>query len=493
MSTLRIRAANERPIRSRGDYVLYWMIGTRRTTWSHALDHAIARARELAVPLLVFEPLRAGYEWASDRFHAFVVQGMADNTHAFESAGITYVPYVEPEPGAGSGLLEALAAHARVVITDEQPGFFQPRMIAAVAERLDVLLEVVDSCGVLPLRALDRAYPTASSFRRQLQRHLIPHLLARPSVTPLAKLPKTLQDAELPAAVLRRWQPATATLLTGTAAALADLRIDHGVRPVHYRGGSVAAQATFASFVRGKLSRYGEERSDPDADAASGLSPYLHFGHISVHEIVSKILARAHWDPSRSAGAKVTGSREGWWGVEVNTESFLDEIITWRELGYGFCYHREDFGTWSALPSWARTTLDAHKTDPRPERYTRRELEEARTGDEIWNAAQRELVADGRIQNYLRMLWGKKILEWTASPKVALEVMIELNNKYAVDGRDPNSYSGIFWTLGLFDRAWGPVRPIFGTIRYMSSASTRRKLKLKRYLARWGMQQKLLD
>jgi deoxyribodipyrimidine photo-lyase len=160
--------------------------------------------------------------------------------------------------------------------------------------------------------------------------------------------------------------------------------------------------------------------------------------------------------------------------------------VTWRELAYVFCHHDPDHATWDALPPWARKTLTDHGRDPRPVLYARAELEAAATHDPIWNAAQRQLVAEGRIHNYLRMLWGKKILEWSKSPREALATLIELNNKYAVDGRDPNSYSGILWTLGLFDRPWGPVRPIFGTIRYMSSDATKKKLDMDEYLARWS-------
>jgi deoxyribodipyrimidine photo-lyase len=186
------------------------------------------------------------------------------------------------------------------------------------------------------------------------------------------------------------------------------------------------------------------------------------------------------------AGARVTGSREGWWGLPASSEAFLDELVTWRELGYNFCHHRRDWGTYGSLPAWARATLAEHARDARPEHYTRAQLERAETADPIWNAAQRELLAEGRIHNYLRMLWGKKILEWSASPRTAFATLVELNNKYAVDGRDPNSNSGISWIFGLFDRPWGPERPIFGTVRYMSSAATRRKLELADYLARWS-------
>lgn len=477
VADLRVTRANERQLRARGDYVLYWMIGARRTRANFALDRALAHVREHGVPLVVFEPLRAGYRWASDRHHTFVMQGMADNARACEAAGITYLPYVEPEPGAGAGLLAALAAKATVVVTDEQPGFFLPRMVAAAATRLDVRVEMVDGNGLLPLRAVDKAYPTAASFRRQLQKTLPPFLTEFPVAEPLAKAPRTARGAKVPA--LRGWT-------FGIPRDCSQIPIDHAVAPVSYQGGAVAAGEALDAFIDHKLARYGEERSDPDADVASGLSPYLHFGHIGAHEITARVWDDSDWDPSRLAGAKVTGSREGWWGLPPHAESFLDELITWRELGYVFCHHRADYGTYESLPSWARATLAKHAKDPRPERYTRAQLEDARTGDPVWNAAQRELVADGRIQNYLRMLWGKKILEWSASPRAALATLVELNNKYAVDGRDPNSYSGILWTLGLFDRAWGPERPIYGTVRYMTSGSTVRKLRLKAYLGRWA-------
>jgi deoxyribodipyrimidine photo-lyase len=472
---LRVTSVNTAAIAPTGDYVLYWMIAARRTTWSFALDRALAYARELDRPLLVVEPLRVDYRWASDRMHSFVLQGMADNARAFAAAGITYLPYVEPAPGEGRGLIEALARRACLVVTDEQPGFFLPRMVEAAAGKLSVRVETVDGNGVLPLRALERAYPTAASFRRQFQKLAIPHLLARPLPHPLARLPRCVRDAEPPGGVIRRWPSAVP--------ALAALPIDHAVAPVSYAGGARAAAAQLDSFIAHRLAHY-LDRSHPDIDAASGLSPYLHFGHVSAHEVVARVWQAADYDPSRLADATPTGSREGWWGLPPASEAFLDELITWRELGYNFCFHRVP--RYAGLPAWARATLAKHERDPRPQRYSRRQLAEAQTGDPIWNAAQRELLATGRIHNYLRMLWGKKIVEWSSSPRRAFATMIELNNRFAVDGRDPGSYSGILWCLGLFDRPWGPERPIFGTVRYMSSAATARKLQMKRYLERWG-------
>jgi deoxyribodipyrimidine photo-lyase len=291
--------------------------------------------------------------------------------------------------------------------------------------------------------------------------------------------------AELPGELVRRWPRASDSLLAAAPGALAALAIDHGVAPVGARGGARAAAATLDDFVARKLGRYGDGHNHPDDDAASGLSPYLHFGHVSAHEVVARVWRAADWNPGRLA-ARPTGRREGWWGLPAASEAFLDELITWRELGYGFCFHRADYAAYDSLPDWARRSLAEHAGDPRPVRYGPRALEAACTADEVWNAAQRQLVGEGRIHNYLRMLWGKKVLEWSASPAEALAILIELNNKYALDGRDPNSYSGIFWTFGRFDRPWAPIRPIFGCIRYMSSANTVKKLHLRAYLARWG-------
>lgn len=489
ISPARLHVVADRPLRARASHVLYWMIGARRPRSSFALDHALEHARALGLPLIVFEPLRAGYRWASDRLHRFVLDGMAANAAAFAAAGVTYYPYVEPEPGAGRGLLAALAERAAVVVTDLQPGFFQPRMVAAAAARLDVRLEQVDGVGLLPLAAHGRAFATAAAFRWHWQKILGAHLIM-PAAAPLARLPATTRDATIPAAILRRWPAAAPALLAGDG--LDRLPIDHAVRPVAYRGGAPVAEATLAAFVRDRLPRYADERSQPSAAAQSDLSPYLHFGHVGAHAIAQAVWRDADWTPAAIAGHRATGSRDGWWGLPRPAEAFMDELFTWRELGHGFCHYRDDYDRYESLPGWAQATLDGHAGDPRPHRYTLAELEAAATHDPLWNAAQRELVSAGRIHNYLRMVWGKKILEWSPSPRAALAALIELNNKYAVDGRDPNSYSGIFWTLGRFDRPWGPERAIFGTVRYMSSDNTARKFAVKPYLARWAAQPSLL-
>jgi len=481
---IRICRLNERPVNADGDFVLYWMIANRRPYWNYSLDRAVELGRELGKPLMVFEALRSGYRWASDRLHRFVLQGMADNREAFADTAVRYFPYVETKEDAGSGLLEALAERAAVVVTDDFPCFFLPRMVSSVAKRLPVPLEAVDSNGLVPIRATEKPFARAFDFRRWLQKNLTPFLAQSPKSHPLknAGLPNR---PSVPAEILDRWPEATQKTLRAEADTLSQLPIDHNVGPASVDGGFRASQNGLDRFMNNRLGRYPDERNDPDQEAASGFSPYLHFGHLSAHEVFDRIVDRENWAQSDLSDS-TKGARQGWWGMSEEAESFLDELITWRELGYNMCVHRGDYDQFESLPDWAQQTISDHQSDRRDHVYNLDEFEAAETHDPIWNAAQRQLTQEGRLHNYMRMLWGKKIYEWSETAQDALTVMIELNNKYAADGRNPNSYSGIFWVLGRYDRAWGPERPVYGKLRYMSSENTRKKLKLDAYLQRYG-------
>lgn len=465
----------------KGDYVLYWMIAHRRVEWNFGLQRAAWWSLLLQKPLLIFEPLRIGYKWASDRHHQWIIDGMKDQDLACQNAKVTYYPYVEPKEGAGKGLLKALSQKASVVITDEYPCFFLPRMVRRAAQVIECHMESVDSNGVLPLQKSDRTYTTAASFRRFLQKTILPQFqpLAFPCPAPLDFLTH-LPSADIDTNLLQKWPMTDLNTFS-----VSTLEIDHSVCAIE-GGGRHHALKRLDDFIDSRLNRYHQDRNQVDACAASGLSAYIHFGQISVHEIIQRAFQSCNWDPSQVA-PKVSGSRSGWWGASEAVESFIDEIITWRELGFVFNYHNpETYDQYTSLPAWALKTLKEHEDDPRPVLYTLDRLDQAKTHDPIWNAAQRQLVQEGRIHNYLRMLWGKKIFEWSQTPQEALERLIHLNNRYALDGRDPNSYSGIFWCLGRFDRAWGPERPIFGKIRFMTSKSTKSKLKLKNYLIKYG-------
>lgn len=482
----RILDSNDKPVREDGDYVLYWMIANRRLRYNFSLERAVEWATQLGKPVLIFEPLRIGYQWASVRIHRFVVQGMSDNQAAAAKAEVSYLPYVEPTKGDGSGLLQALAEKASVIVTDDFPCFFLPQMVSAAAGKVGVKLESVDSNGIYPMRVTDRVFTRAFSFRNHLQKTLTPHLSEFPVEDPLAngKLKKTNC---IPESVLERWPAASESMLSAKPEVFADLAIDQDVGPAAFDGGPVAAKKRCDEFLEKKLHRYADDRNQPDDDPSSGLSPYLHFGHISAHEVFNDLAADEEWSVDQLNDVKDTkGSRAGWWNMSPSAEAFLDELITWREVGYNMCALTDDFDEYDSLPDFAKITLAEHADDSRPYLYSYEELRDSKTHDDIWNAAQNQLRMEGRMHNYLRMLWGKKILEWSPTPQDALDVMIDLNNRYAVDGRNPNSYSGIFWVLGRYDRAWGPEREIFGKIRFMSSDSTRRKLKLKGYLSKYG-------
>ena len=486
--SIRHTHANSYAVRENGDYVLYWMTAFRRSTYNFALQHAADRAKQFGKPLIVFEPLRVQYRWASDRLHRFVIEGMEANQKAFANKCVTYYPYVEPKPGSATPLVHRLAKRACTVVTDEFPCFFHPHMIRAVQDRLPARLELVDSNGLMPMRLPERTFTVAHSYRRWMQKNILDTLIEAPLADPLKdrRLPKLDQ---LPSQITKRWPPADLDHLLNRNG-ISEIPIDHSVVPNQLMsGGSAEAQLRLKHFLTKNLMAYGEDRNHPDERVTTGLSPHLHFGHISAHEIVSSLLDHEDWTPDQASTAN--GKNHGFWNTSEPAEAFLDQILTWREMGFNLCFREpHTYDKFESLPDWAQKTLSEHQNDPRPEIYSLEQFENAATSDPLWNAAQRELLETGVMHNYMRMLWGKKILHWSATPRDALAIMIELNNKYGLDGRDPNSYSGIFWVLGRYDRAWGPKRPVFGSVRYMTSDSARRKLRLKQYLQRFGAETK---
>jgi deoxyribodipyrimidine photo-lyase len=473
----RVTAVNAAPLRPDGEFVLYWMIAHRRPHWNHALQRAVERARELGRPLVVLEYVRSGHVFSCDRLHRLMLQGMIANRTAFARSTAHYLPYVELRSGTGAAVLRGLLTRACCVVTDEFPCYLHPRMVANLGTESPVLVEAVDANGLLPLRATTAAHGRAVDFRRTLQRSLAPHLGRFPAADPLARvrLPR-LTDGTLP----------VASDLDGLlAGGIANLPIDHTVGAVTVDGGWKAARSRLDGFLADQLDRYADERSVLIGGAASGLSVYLHLGHISVHEVVQAVWDRSDWTPER-LGSGARGAKDGWWGLPAAAESFLDEIVTWRELGHHYCFHRPDHTEYTSLPAWALKTLDEHRADRRAHLYTREQFERGETHDELWNAAQRQLRESGIIHNYLRMLWGKKVIEWSATPEEAWSTLDHLNNRWAIDGCNPNSWSGISWCFGRFDRPWAPMRPIFGSIRWMSSDNTKKKMNVKPYMAQWG-------
>ena len=307
---VRIRALNGGELRPEGDSVLYWMVATRRARWNHALDRAVELARRFGRPLVVLEGVRCDYPWATARSHVAVLEGMADNARAFADSPVHYHPYVEPEPGAGRGLLRALAEGACAVVTDDCPGSVSARMLPAAAEQVSVRLEAVDSAGLLPIASTPRAFARAVDFRRFLQRELPSHWERLPRARPLARL-ELPRLAELPACLRRRWPAAGEELLAAEPAALARLPLDHDVAPLPGLSGSRRAERDLRTFLDGGLESYGGDRNHPDAEGTSGLSAHLHFGHLSAQEVFASVARlRGHCTgSSRVWGLRSLGRR----------------------------------------------------------------------------------------------------------------------------------------------------------------------------------------
>jgi len=307
----------------------------------------------------------------------------------------------------------------------------------------------VESDVIVPVQAAaDKEAYAAATLRPKIQKHLQRYLVPV-EATPLKRdglgfRPKGLNLQQVDKILSR-------------------LQIDRTVRPVrHYRGGTSNAHRLLDDFISEKLKYYAEQRSDPSKDYGSHMSPYLHFGQISPLEIALKV-------------SQVRGK------PKETTEAYLEELIIRRELSMNFVHYNPDYDSFKALPDWAKATLKTHQKDRREYLYSRKEYEHARTHDPYWNAAQREMVITGKMHNYMRMYWGKKILEWSAAPEEAFRTVLYLNNRYELDGRDPNSFTGVAWCFGKHDRPWGE-RPIFGTVRYMSSAGLERKLDMEAYV-----------
>ena len=478
LNQARLVRLNDKPIVKDGQFVLYWMQMQRRLSHNHSLDYAIKCANELGKPLVIYEGLRMDYPWASARLHQFILEGMRDNAAVAKKLGFTYWPFVETPKRPARGLLSRLAARSALVVTDDFPCFIIPGQSASLARYVDRAVIAVDSNGVVPLRLLGDAPYAAAHLRPKIHKQFAAAFEQRSAAKP--KPPSADGSKIDPGFDLAD--------LDDPARLIARLPIDQNVGAISAKvGGSVAARAQLKGFLKKGLPIYAEHRSDPAPPSevhGSGLSPYLHFGHIGIEDIVMSVFdATGGYAPIR-LHLEGAGKREGFFGEDKNANSFLDEALTWRDVGYVWHVHRrEDTKSLeTALPKWALATLHLHARDEREFVYDLAQWESASTHDPLWNAAQRELVATGTIHNYLRMLWGKKVIEWSRTPEEAYQTLVHLNNKYALDGRNPNSYTGILWCFGLFDRPWAPQRNVLGQIRYMSSANTAKKFKLGPYL-----------
>ena len=441
----RIRTLNDAPVRS-GRYVMYWMQSSHRTTDNPALRYAIERADRATLPLVVYFGLDQSYPEANLRHFRFMVEGLTDVDRSLESLGIRFILRTEsPQEGAC-----ALARDAALVVVDR--GYTRPQqaMYRFAAEHCRCPLVQVEGNVVVPVEtASQKAEYSAATLRRRIDRLLDRFLHPVETGSPR----RSSLTLDLPT-------------LAGetTDAILSRLEIDRTVPASRvFRGGSGEADRRFSEFIAQRLDDFAENRNDPGGMGSSEMSPYLHFGQVS--PVTLALLAQEH------------GGR--------GTPAFLEELIVRRELAVNFVRFHDQYDSFASLPAWAQKTLLLHQGDQREYVYSAADLERAATHDPYWNAAQQEMVKTGKMQGYMRMYWGKKILEWSPTPQEAWALALSLNNKYEIDGRDPNGYAGIAWCFGKHDRPWGE-REIFGMVRTMTAQGLERKFAMDRYVAKIG-------
>ena len=432
------------------EFVLYWMCTAVRADENPALDAACVLAASLQKPLLVYHALSETYPFASDRHHMFILQGARDVQRQLAARGLSYVFHLE-QHGIRRDCLKLLADRACVVLTEDLPTAPARLFLQGLASRTTTPVVAVDTACVAPLLLQGKAYERAFQFRDATQR-LYDERLRRPWPACTAQ-PQAVawNSLELPFAPVDLQRASLPQLI-------ADCRIDHSVGPVvDTPGGTAAGMERWQTFRQQGLKRYADRRNDPLLDGSSRMSAYLHYGMVSPLRIAREAAACG------GAGA----------------EKYVEELLIWRELAYGFCFYRPDHEQWSALPGWARRTLEQHAGDPRPHVYTWEQLARGATSEPLWNAAQQSLLVQGELHNNVRMTWGKALLSWTETPQQALQLLIDLNHRYALDGRDPASYGGILWCLGQFDRPFEPEQPVLGTVRPRPVREHARRLDVK--------------
>jgi deoxyribodipyrimidine photo-lyase len=438
----RLKTLTDAPVRSEGRYVLYWMQAAQRAHGNAALEYAIAQANELDLPVLVAFGL-TGFPEANARHYDFMLRGLAEAKRLLTRRGIAFVLKKQPP----EALIRTLAADAALVVCDRGYLKVQRTWRAKLADGLDRRLVQVEGEVVVPIDVASAKHEYAArTIRPRIHRVWDEYL--RPPEEVAVRRPATELAFE------------SDFDLDRPEAIVAGLKVDQAVGAVkRFPAGETAARAQLERFLRQHLARYGDERGKPEAGVASLMSPYLHFGQIGPLEV-----ALAVRDSCVSEGVA----------------TYLEELIVRRELAINHVFHATNYDSYEVLPDWARRTLADHAGDERPYLYSRAQFEAGATHDPYWNAAMLEMRATGYMHNHMRMYWGKKILQWSTGPEEAFETALGLNNRWFLDGRDPNSFTNVGWLFGLHDRPWGP-QPVFGTVRSMG-ANTFKKFDAPAYV-----------
>lgn len=429
----RVKPLNSKPI-GRSDTVVYWMQASQREAFNHALEFAVEKANSLNKTMEIYFGLTEHFPGANLRSYKFMLDGLCQTCEAVQERGIRFnLEIVSPEKG-----IVEFARNKAMVVVDRGYTRVQKLWRDYAARNLPCQLVQVESDVIVPVEiASTKEEYSAATLRPKIRKHLDKFLV-----------PLRRRKLKIPSSKIGHSYFTAKKLLD-------NLKIDRSVSPSkEFMGGYKEAKRWLQLFMKRKLENYAENRNNPAADVLSNLSPYLHFGQISPLEIALEV------------------SQTNLFGADV----YLEELIIRRELAINFVNYNKEYDNFHCLPGWCNKTLIKHKSDPRPYVYGLEALENAETHDEIWNMAQIQMVTRGKMHGYLRMYWGKKILEWNASPEEAFAIAVYLNDKYELDGRDPNGYAGVAWCFGKHDRPW-PERPIFGTVRYMSYEGLKRKFR----------------
>ncbi len=439
----RIRALNERRT-GRGEYVLYWMQASQRAEYNHALEYAISRGNELGLPVVVFFGVADRFPDANARHYRFMLEGLVEVRDALSERGILFVArHVSPVEGAVE-----LSRRAALAVCDRGYLRIQRAWRAAVAKRIRCPLVQVESDVVVPVEeASGKEEYAAMTIRPKIRSRLDEYLVQMRK----SKIRKSSLGLRIDTVDIADVDGLLASIRTGR---------DPGPSPTH-RGGYREAKRRLDLFLRDRLDRFEDMRNDPSVDNLSHMSPYLHFGQISPLYIALRV------------------SRTG----SPGADAYLEELVVRRELSMNHVLYNDGYDSFEGLPDWCRKTLKAHARDKREYIYTERELERFETHDPYWNAAQEEMVLTGKMHGYMRMYWGKKIIEWSRTPEEAFAAALRLNNRYELDGRDPNGFTGVAWCFGKHDRPWRE-RAVFGSIRYMNDRGLRRKFDIDSYVRR---------
>ncbi len=436
----RVKKLNEESIRN-GKFVLYWMQATQRTEYNQALEYSIVKANKLNRPLLVYFGITESYPEANERHYYFMLEGLREVQTSLEEKTIKMViKRNSPEIGAVE-----LAKSASLVVVDQAYTRNERRWTRFVAEKVKCPFIQVESNVIVPVEtASPKEEYSAATFRPKIKKLLGNYLI------PIKN--NVLEKDSLE-------QDFSSFDIGNVRKAISELVITRDVKKSKsFHGGTMQAKKHLKAFVDEKLDNYATVRNDPTKRCQSNMSPYLHFGQISPLYIALKILE--------------TGS--------PGTDPYLEELIVRRELACNFVFYNSDYDSFDGLPDWTKKTLNGHQKDSRAYIYTLYEMENAETHDPYWNSAQREMVIEGKMHGYMRMYWGKKIIEWSRTPKEAYQVALYLNNKYELDGRGPNGFTGVAWCFGKHDRPW-KEREVFGKIRYMNAKGLRRKFDADAY------------